>query len=560
MAKNRKSENYRIALYIRVSTEEQAENPEGSIRNQEDRLRQAVEYKNRIGNFGEIAGIFIDPGVSAKDMRRPKLQELLRAIRAKEIDLVMVTELSRLSRNTRDFIQMWDLMREHGCGFTSLREDFDTTTAAGEMVLFQLMNLAQFERRQTSERVEANIAARANRGLYNGGMVPVGYRKIEERPGYLEIDPVMAVLVREAFAAFLSEGALSPAAIWLNSNGYQLRKKMEGGGRYGRVGHFTVDNLQAMLRNKAYLGIKVYKVKGETRETKAVWPALIDEQTFARVGKILDQNRRRYKPHKVGRMPYVLSGICQCLKCQSPMSGKSATGNVGKVGYYEHAWATKRDATLTKKVFKCEPHRVPAKKLEPLVKDLFQKFLTDRNFMKQIHAKLKARHEENPHRKDEERVKAKIFGLNSQLDGLAERLSELPKSVSAAPIYKQMERLGSLKSELEIELKIIKESGRSSLDRLVSLDKFEEFASHYREFLKTANPTQEKLMLQKFIRKIEVGVDQVRIHWIVDKDHYERELALKRAGSRPFNGPALGDNFLNNFGSNTLTIGAVGET
>ena len=169
---------FKIALYIRVSTEEQAENPEGSIRNQEDRLRQAVEYKNTHANFGKICGVYTDAGISAKDMRRPKLQELLRAIRQKEIDLVMVTELSRLSRNSRDFIEMWDMMRAHGCRFTSLREDFDTTNAAGELVLFQLMNLAQFERRQTSERVEANIAARAARGLYNGGPVPVGYKSI----------------------------------------------------------------------------------------------------------------------------------------------------------------------------------------------------------------------------------------------------------------------------------------------------------------------------------------------------------------------------------------------
>lgn len=223
--------NFKIALYIRVSTEEQAENPEGSIRNQEDRLRQAVDYKNRIGDFGQIVGVFTDAGISAKDMRRPKLQELLRAIRSKEVNLVMVTELSRLSRNSRDFIEMWDMMRSLGCGFTSLREDFDTTTAAGEMVLFQLMNLAQFEGRQTSERVEANIAARAARGLYNGGCVPVGYKTIPDKPGYLEIDEEMAKTVRAAFTAFLKEGALAPAAIWLNDNGYRLRKDMEGGGR-----------------------------------------------------------------------------------------------------------------------------------------------------------------------------------------------------------------------------------------------------------------------------------------------------------------------------------------
>lgn len=223
-----KNQNFKIALYIRVSTEEQAENPEGSIRNQEDRLRQAVIYKNSLGSFGEIKGVFVDGGISAKDMRRPKLQELLRAIRVQEIDLVMVTELSRLSRNTRDFIEMWDLMKLHDCGFTSLREDFDTTTAAGEMVILQLMNLAQFERRQTSERVEANIAARAARGLYNGGCVPLGYKTIPERPGYLEVDEAMAEIVRVAFATFLREGSLSRAALWLNDNGYRIKRQREG--------------------------------------------------------------------------------------------------------------------------------------------------------------------------------------------------------------------------------------------------------------------------------------------------------------------------------------------
>lgn len=67
-----KSHSYKIGLYIRVSTEEQAENPEGSIRNQEDRLRQAVDYKNRLGNFGEIKGVYVDAGISAKKHEAPK--------------------------------------------------------------------------------------------------------------------------------------------------------------------------------------------------------------------------------------------------------------------------------------------------------------------------------------------------------------------------------------------------------------------------------------------------------------------------------------------------------
>ncbi|MCO5144149.1 MAG: recombinase family protein [Oligoflexia bacterium] len=555
MAKN---QNYKIALYIRVSTEEQAENPEGSIRNQEDRLRQAVVYKSHSGNFGEIKAVFVDAGISAKNMKRPKLQELLRAIRSGEIDLVMVTELSRLSRNTRDFIEMWDMMKLHGCGFTSLREDFDTTTAAGEMVILQLMNLAQFERRQTSERVEANIAARAARGLYNGGCVPLGYKTIPERPGYLQIDEEMAEIVRAAFTAFLGEGSLSRAALWLNDNGYRLKKQREGGGRMKRVGHFTVDNLQALLRNKVYIGVKVYTYRGEVRESKAVWPSIIDEATFHRIGTILDKNKSRFKPTKQNRRPYLLSGITHCQTCQSFMPGKSATGNSGKVAYYEHAWATKRDSTLSKKLFKCEPHRVPAKKLEPLVMEKFKDLILRPDFMKDILKRVREKHEENPHRKDEERLKAKISGITSQIDGLAERLSELPKMVSAAPIYKQMERLQEIKESHEKELQSLKTTGRTSLDRVVDLNKFEDFVCHFRKFVNEEIPPNDlRQLIKKFIHKVEVGTETVKIHWIVDEEHYERELALKRAGSSPKGvGLFLFENRTRNFGSQSLTFGA----
>lgn len=487
-----KTSGYKIALYIRVSTEEQAENPEGSIRNQEDRLRQAVDYKNRLGNFGEIKGVFVDAGISAKNMKRPRLQDLLRAVRLGDIDLIMVTEISRLSRNTKDFIEMWDLMRAQGCRFLSLREDFDTTTAAGEMVLFQLMNLAQFERKQTSERVEANIAARAQRGLYNGGTMPAGYRTIQGRPGFLEIDPEMAETIRAAFTTFLREGSLASAAKWLNENGYSLRKQIEGGGGKRRVGHFTVDNLQALLRNKAYIGVKAYRHRGELREVKAVWPAIIDEVSFLRVGKLLGQNRRRLKPQKPNKMPYILSGVLFCAKCRSHMPGKSATGNGGKVGYYEHAWATKRDATLSKKLFRCEPHRVPAKKLEPFVLTKINEFMTSDQMKRRIFEKVRARHGKNPNRVEIERIKAKVQGVASQIEALTERLAELPKEVSAVPIYRQLEKLQGIKQDYEAKLQALLTANRASADRVASLETFQNFSAHYQRLVRDGMDVSQK--------------------------------------------------------------------
>jgi len=60
-----------------------------------------------------------------------------------------------------DFAGIWELFKTHNCSFQSLRENFDTTTAAGEMVLYTIANIAQFERRQVSERVAVNMNARA---------------------------------------------------------------------------------------------------------------------------------------------------------------------------------------------------------------------------------------------------------------------------------------------------------------------------------------------------------------------------------------------------------------
>lgn len=112
------SRSRRISFYIRVSTEEQASNPEGSIKNQEERLRMAVKLKNMEGHFGDIVSVYIDRAKSGKDTNRPELQKLLMAIRKRETNLVMVSELSRISRSIKDFSEIWQLMKIMTVGFS----------------------------------------------------------------------------------------------------------------------------------------------------------------------------------------------------------------------------------------------------------------------------------------------------------------------------------------------------------------------------------------------------------------------------------------------------------
>ena len=123
----------RVALYVRVSTEEQARIQDGSLVSQRQRLEEYVSSQNqRSPGWGEIADVYVDEGRSAKDMNRPEFQRLLSDVRLGKVNLILATELSRMSRSIRDFCDIWDLFRKHNAYFITLREQFDTTTAAGE--------------------------------------------------------------------------------------------------------------------------------------------------------------------------------------------------------------------------------------------------------------------------------------------------------------------------------------------------------------------------------------------------------------------------------------------
>ncbi|OQW52459.1 MAG: hypothetical protein A4S09_17485 [Proteobacteria bacterium SG_bin7] len=528
--------NHKIAFYIRVSTEEQAENPEGSIKNQEDRLRTMVKLKNMESNFGNIVDVYIDRAKSGKDTKRPELQRLLQDIKLRKVNLVMASELSRISRSMRDFSEIWELMKTHNCGFYSLRENFDTTTAAGEMVLYTLANLAQFERRQISERVAANMNIRASRGLYNGGSVPLGYKLIEDKPGYLAVDEAHAETVRVCFKSFLREGSLSQAARWLNDNKYEAPKRMQGGGLKQRHGFFTVDSLHHILKNKVYIGVREYQENGEIKEAKANWEPIVERDTFDNVQSILETNKSAKKPFTQSRYPYILTGLTFCVKCGNPLVGKSAHGRHKKIGYYEHGWATKRQSCLTKKIFTCDPHRVNAQVLEGVVLEKVKELLNQPDLSRDLVFETGKYHSRNPNKKQIDRLKALVYGYNSQLEAISERLSQLPKSVSPSFFFAQMEKLEKNKQDALQEIELVERQGGFA-DRPAELKDFQNFLGHLKTLFdaEALDKETQNRILKRLISRIEVGVESFCLKFIVSETNVKMGIdevsVLNRGGS-----------------------------
>ncbi len=428
--------HYKIGIYQRVSTEEQAENPEGSIKNQELRLREYVSFKNSVQPFGEIVDSFTDGGISAKDMKRPALQRLLKRIESKEINMILVTELSRFTRSIKDFSLLQEFLDKHDCKFLSIKDNFDTTTASGELVMYTMVNLAQYERKMTSERISHSFLARAKRGLFNGGSVPLGFAIDQERRGFLKIDEKDAEIVKLIFKTFLEEGTLARAAKALNRSGVEMPKR-QFGGRTRNV-YFGFDFIHAVITNKCYIGVRRYKTReGAWEESKASWPAIIDDDTFNKAQELLKKNKYTKRLHHANRFPFVLSGLCVCSQCGDRMSGKSAHGASTKVPYYQHQKLTKKMAVTGNVLEKCQPFRIQAKIIEPVVWERVKQFIKSERFvdqlLKQAETPINIEIDQKPH------YDKQLLKISEQIETLAERIATLPKGVDETVFYPESE-------------------------------------------------------------------------------------------------------------------------
>ncbi len=164
----------RCAIYTRVSTEHGLDQEFNSLDNQREASEAYVKSQAHEGGRC-LPGRYDDGGFSGGSMQRPALQRLLGEIKARRVDVVVVYKVDRLTRSLADFAKLVELFDAQGVSFVSVTQAFNTTTSMGRLTLHVLLSFAQFEREVTSERIRDKIAASKRRGLWVGGMVPLGY-------------------------------------------------------------------------------------------------------------------------------------------------------------------------------------------------------------------------------------------------------------------------------------------------------------------------------------------------------------------------------------------------
>ena len=184
----KKPSGYRLGAYIRLSPSDEIR-AEGSLVSHPQRIEDFVRYRStQEAGWGSIIEWYTDKDLSGKDMNRPAFKKMCRDIKSGHINAVIVTELSRLSRNVRDFCQFRDFLTHHKAKFFSLKENFDTSTPMGELMVVQAISFSQFERTTIVTRIKDGARARAERGLTNGGQRSLGYDPDPTRPCHLVVN------------------------------------------------------------------------------------------------------------------------------------------------------------------------------------------------------------------------------------------------------------------------------------------------------------------------------------------------------------------------------------
>ena len=202
--KTRGSKKVRCAIYTRVSTDQGLEQEFNSLDAQHDAAKAYIRSQAHAG-WTLIRSRYDDGGYSGGSIERPALQRLLEDVRAGKIDIVVVYKVDRLTRSLADFAKLVELFDRHGVSFVSVTQQFNTTTSMGRLTLNVLLSFAQFEREVTSERIRDKVAASKRKGLWVGGMAPLGYDTKDRK---ISVNEAEADRVRTIFRSYLRLGSL----------------------------------------------------------------------------------------------------------------------------------------------------------------------------------------------------------------------------------------------------------------------------------------------------------------------------------------------------------------
>ena len=478
--------SFNAAVYIRVSTQEQAEHG-FSIGVQKERL---LAYCKAMG--WTVYDVYIDAGWSGGDLARPAMQKLTEDI--KKVDIVVVYKLDRLSRSQFDILDLiQNTFLPNDVHFVSMTEMLDTSTQFGRLMLGILAAFAQLEREQIKERTEMGRKGRAKEGKWHGGaFAPVGYDYVK---GELIINEYEAEQIRLMYEMAADGKSNREIVDELNARGFTTK--------YGNYNQSYVGKISRILRKEVYLGTVSYK----DVITKNAHEPIVDEELF-----LAANNARKMRRETYGNIGYkrtsLLAGFLRCSKCgarfTTTISKYKAAGSseVTSTKYYTCYSRAYPKSKMAKREG-CENKIWRSDMIEEKVGATIKKLALDKNFFKEI---LKLSDKPNDKYAP---LKHRLREINKQISKLMElySLDKIPIEVLSGKIdelHKEKEALTKKLAEKEKETPPLPQKNVKEIETVLK---------NVAHLWDAADKEQKRYLLSLLVNGIYIDDDELIFDW-----------------------------------------------
>jgi site-specific DNA recombinase len=291
----------RCAIYTRKSSEEGLEQSFNSLAAQRDACRAFILSQKHEG-WTVLKNVYDDGGISGGTMDRPALKQLLSDIREGKVNTVVVYKVDRLTRSLTDFAKIIEIFDSHSISSVSVTQQFNTTSSMGRLTLNVLLSFAQFEREITGERIRDKIAASKKKGIWMGGMVPLGYNCVKRQ---LVVSRPEADTVREIFRQYVRFGCLTKLKKYLEQNQTRSKIRTSNAGRKYGGATYSRGALHHLLCNRIYLGEIVHR----DRHFPGQHESIVSKQLWDQVAARLKQNNQAGRSVGSGSTTSPLTGL-----------------------------------------------------------------------------------------------------------------------------------------------------------------------------------------------------------------------------------------------------------
>ena len=290
----------RCAVYTRKSSEEGLEQDFNSLHAQREACEAFIASQQGDG-WKLIKAAYDDGGISGGTMERPALQRLLDDIGHGLIDVVVVYKVDRLTRSLADFAKMVEIFDAHGVSFVAVTQQFNTTTSMGRLTLNVLLSFAQFEREVTGERIRDKIAASKRKGLWMGGVPPLGY---DVRDHALVVNEAEASVVKLIYERYLEVGWVRLLKEDLDRRGIVSKVRVSRKGIKSGGQSFSRGALYELLSNPIYIG----EIRHRQERHPGQHESILERDLWEKVQQRLSDQARRDGEPLTQALPSPLAG------------------------------------------------------------------------------------------------------------------------------------------------------------------------------------------------------------------------------------------------------------